>query len=220
VAGGSKGSEKEGKKRVRRSPEEAHALILAAAKKVLSEKGPDAAGLKDVAREAGVSHALVSHYFGTFDQLVEKALEEHVNSIRAGFLSRLPELSEAGPESILDYYFGALTDPAYGRLAVWALLSGRLDAEDFFPRRQKGMKVVADAIEAHYGGEGGAPFTRDDLELMILLVTAAGFGFAAGRDVFFESMGHKPGPARDKWFREQLGRMIRRYMLRDESDEG
>ena len=36
------------------------------AAEVLAELGPDRAGLKDVARRAGVSHGLVTHYFGPF----------------------------------------------------------------------------------------------------------------------------------------------------------
>lgn len=202
---------KERKKRVRRKPEEARAIILEAAKRVLAERGPDRAGLKDIAREAGVSHALVSHYFGTFDQLVEATLESHVLSVREGFLARIDDLSTTGPEAILEYYFEALGNPLYGRLAAWALLSGRLQAADFFPRRQKGMKVIADAIEERFGAD--APFSRDDLELMIIVVTCAGFGYAIGKDVFWESMGHEATPQRDRWLREHLARLIRRQML-------
>ncbi len=202
------------KKRVRRKPEEAKALILEAAKKVLADQGPDRAGLKDIAEEAGVSHALVSHYFGTFDQLVEAALESHILSIRQGFLDRIADLEGAGPEAMLEYYFDALGNPLYGRLAAWALLSGRLEEADFFPRRSKGMAVIADAIEARYGDD--APFDRDDLELMILLVTCAGFGYAMGKDVFWESMGHEATPERDRWLRDQLAKLIRRYMLGEE----
>jgi len=68
-----KGRESESK-RVRRDPEEARSVILDAAERVFAEKGPDAAGLKDVAAMAGVSHALVSHYFGSYDALVEETL--------------------------------------------------------------------------------------------------------------------------------------------------
>jgi AcrR family transcriptional regulator len=57
-------------KRVRRTPEEARTLILDAADSVFREHLPDVVGLKDVARAAGVSHALVTHYFGTYAGLV------------------------------------------------------------------------------------------------------------------------------------------------------
>ena len=64
------------RKRVRRSPEEARTLILDAADAVFREHLPDAVGLKEVAKAAGVSHALVTHYFGTYANLVEAALEK------------------------------------------------------------------------------------------------------------------------------------------------
>ena len=69
------------KKRVRRSPDEARTLILDAADRVFAKKLPDAVGLKDVAREAGVSHALVTHYFGTYDGLVEATLERRFHQM-------------------------------------------------------------------------------------------------------------------------------------------
>ena len=61
--------------RIRRTPKAARALILEAASGVLADLGPDRAGLKEVAAAAGVSHALVTHYFGTFSALVEEVLE-------------------------------------------------------------------------------------------------------------------------------------------------
>ncbi len=63
--------------RTRRSPEEARAVILRAAESLLADRGPDGVGLKDVAVRAGVSHALVTHYFGTIDALIDAALEAH-----------------------------------------------------------------------------------------------------------------------------------------------
>ena len=69
-------------KRARRSPEEARALILEAAERVFATHLPDVVGLKDVAREAGVSHALVTHYFGTYSALVEATLERRFFKLR------------------------------------------------------------------------------------------------------------------------------------------
>ena len=57
--------------RRRRSPELAKQEIMDAAERVFVEFQPDQVGLKDVAREAGVSHALITHYFGTFANMIE-----------------------------------------------------------------------------------------------------------------------------------------------------
>src|ERR1700733_1325987 len=72
------------KPRVRRDPEAARELILAAAEHLFANQSPDVVGLKDVARVAGVSHALVSHYFGTYDRLVDAVLERRAALTRAG----------------------------------------------------------------------------------------------------------------------------------------
>src|SRR6185312_12580404 len=49
--------------RRRRAPETARQEILDAAERVFARLHPDEAGLKVVGREAGVSHALITHYF-------------------------------------------------------------------------------------------------------------------------------------------------------------
>ena len=51
--------------RRRRPPELARQEIVDAAERVFAASQPDQVGLKEVAREAGVSHALITHYFGT-----------------------------------------------------------------------------------------------------------------------------------------------------------
>src|SRR5690349_10474032 len=68
--------------RRRRDPETARAEILDAAERVLSTRPPDQVGLKDVAEVAGVSHGLVSHYFGTYAELVEEVLVRRHRAIR------------------------------------------------------------------------------------------------------------------------------------------
>ncbi len=79
--------------RARRDPDEARALILGAAERLFGSRGPDAVGLKDVARAAGVSHALVSHYFGTYEGLVDAALERRAQKLRERVAALLAEPS-------------------------------------------------------------------------------------------------------------------------------
>ncbi|HSO35692.1 MAG TPA: helix-turn-helix domain-containing protein, partial [Labilithrix sp.] len=74
--------EKPAPRRVRRSPEEAQTVILDAAERVFALHLPDAVGLKEVAREAGISHALITHYFGTYGGLVEATLERRFTRVR------------------------------------------------------------------------------------------------------------------------------------------
>src|SRR6185503_18656066 len=77
--------------RRRRSPEIARQEILDAAERVFTAFQPDQVGLKEVAREAGVSHALITHYFGTYAGLIEAALERRLRTLRETTLNRLRE---------------------------------------------------------------------------------------------------------------------------------
>ena len=53
------------KPRIRRNPEEARALILAAAGKRLEEHGLRGLNIKDVADDSGIKHGTLLHHFGS-----------------------------------------------------------------------------------------------------------------------------------------------------------
>jgi len=143
--------------RKRRTPEEARRLLLDATLGLLARRGPDAFGLKDVANEAGVSHALVTHYFGTFDSLIEAAFADHTTRARGELLGRVSARAAEGPGAWIAEAASYLADPVYGRLALWAMLSGRAEQADFFPRREQGLARVADAIVAMLASESKHP---------------------------------------------------------------
>ena len=197
-------------KRQRRTPEEAKRLILEAAQRLLAARGPSAIALKEVAREAGVSHALVSHYFGTVDALVEAALQAHMEGTRHEMLGRIADVMHAGPREWIDMAFDQLAHPISGRTLAWAILGDHLESEDFFPRRDQGMRMVRDAIEARIRaqlGEDAAPST-EDIEFAILLVFCTGLGYSVARSVVWGSLSREPTPERDRWFREKLADLV------------
>lgn len=196
-----------GKKRVRRTPEEARALILNAALELFAERGPDAVGLKEVAAQAGVSHALITHYFGTYDALVEAAFQEHVDRARASAMGRLDALVNGGPEAWVELAADHLGDATYGRLVVWALMSGRLGADDFVTHRAQGLRAMLDAIHERFRG-----VDRCDLEFAVILVMSASLGYALGRKALWGSLGAKASSKRDRWFRERLSRVVVRLL--------
>lgn len=199
---------------MRRTPEQARATILLAAEKLLAERGPDAVGLKDVAAAAGVSHGLVSHYFGTYEALVEQTLEKQATALRQKLLEQMAASSAEGPDAWIEALFSAISQPLYGRLAGWALLSGRLDRDDFFPRREQGLREIANAIEARYREHYKTlPFSRDDLEFFLMLVLAAAFGYSLGRPVLWASLARDASHERDAWFRRRLSAMLESSML-------
>ena len=174
----------------------------------MADRGPDAVGLKDVAAKAGVSHALVTHYFGTIDNLVDAALEAHAAEQRSKLIERIVAHPEDGPRAWLSHYFEWINQPVTARLFGWALVSGRIDRDDFFSRRQRGAQRVADAVEARLARDGRA-VTREDLDFAVLLVLAASHGYALGRNAFWASLGiDSPGKAEDSRFDERLSDIV------------
>ena len=208
------------RKRVRRTPEEAKALILSAALELFAQHGPDAVGLKEVAGQAGVSHGLVTHYFGTYEALVEAAFQEHVDRAQAATLGRVDELIEGGPKAWVALAAAHLSDPTYGRLVVWALMSGRLGADDFITHRAQGLRRLLDAIEGRFRG-----VDRSKLEFAVILVMSASLGYSLARKALWGSLGaeadcdagtnaRSTDSERDAWFQEQLSEVVVRLLKR------
>ncbi len=175
--------------RVRRNPDDAKALILDAAEKVFSEKGPDAAGLKDVAMKAGISHALITYYFGTYDQLVIAVLERRANRGKE-MAAALVQHSPPGPEAVMQFFIGYLTDPLQVRLITWALLTGKDDA--LIPLSHGALKPIMEGIGQRRRAQLGRKIDAKQLELDITVALAAGFGFALGRELFGRALGRPP----------------------------
>lgn len=128
-------------------------MILEAAERVFAKELPDAVGLKDVAREAGVSHALVTHYFGTYDALVEATLESRFARLREKLFAEIVAVlaDNAEIDEVLAAYRAAIaaaaSEPTTVRLATWAVMSGRASSADFFSHRVQGLKLLADTLE-------------------------------------------------------------------------
>src|ERR1044071_9671346 len=133
--------------RRRRSPEEARQEILDAAERVFARHQPDQVGLKEVAREAGVSHALITHYFGTYAGLLEAALERRNRATREEALIRLREPDAlARPGELLELLFRMVRDPVHLRLMRWMLASERPAASRAFGLQEHGLAIVAEQV--------------------------------------------------------------------------
>jgi AcrR family transcriptional regulator len=114
------------KPRVRRAPEDARVHILDAADAVFARELPDAVGLRDIAEEAGVSHGLVTHYFGTYDGVIAAAIDRRLARAQETAFARLAQLTFAADEiPLLGVLTDLLADRTLTRLVVWSFLTGR-----------------------------------------------------------------------------------------------
>ncbi|MFO0630409.1 MAG: helix-turn-helix domain-containing protein [Polyangiales bacterium] len=85
--------------RRRRSPEAARQEILDAATRRFAARGFDAVSLHDIARAVGVSHALVLHYFESFDGVVRAVIGARNAAVARGCWRASPTTTRRWPRA-------------------------------------------------------------------------------------------------------------------------
>ena len=214
--------------RRRRSPEVARQELLDAAERLFSKERPDDVGLKEVAREAGTSHALITHYFGTYAGLVESVLHRRLLRLRESTTDRLVRDASvlANPTELIAALFKTLGDPVHVRLMKWVLASGQQESQ-VFALQQQGVQLVAhqvvNAIMAdpthqsallHY--QPSADKLRaelvEEIQLSMLTAVAAALGYALTKTALAASIGQPPSPALDEGVQQTLGAMLQAFM--------
>lgn len=198
--------------RRRRAPEEARQEILDAAERVFIEFQPDQVGLKDVAREAGVSHALITHYFGTYANMIEAVLERRVRTLRGGILERLKDPgSLARPAELLSILFTALADPVHLRLTRWLLASERPSAAHAFALREQGLVLVSHQVAMAIDPEPSRQLV-ERVELALVTAVAAAYGYAIGKYALVGALGREASIELDRKVQQTLGDMLQMYL--------
>jgi TetR/AcrR family transcriptional regulator, repressor for neighboring sulfatase len=186
--------------------------LLDAAERVFIEFQPDQVGLKDIAREAGTSHALITHYFGTYAGLVEATLERRLQALREQTREQLKDIRVlAHPENLIGILFRALEDPVHLRLVRWLLASERPSAAHAFGLAANGIQLVAAQVAAAL-----APtVTRevlDKVELAMMTAVAAAYGYAIGKYALVGSAGRQPSRALDEQVQATLAQMVQAHI--------
>src|SRR5687768_16017761 len=134
-------------RRRRRPPEVARQELLDAAERLFGRERPDDVGLKDVAREAGTSHALITHYFGTYAGLVESVQQRRLMRLREATFEQLRDASVLGrPDELIASLFRTLGDPVHVRLMKWVLASGQMESPQVFALQQQSVQLIANQV--------------------------------------------------------------------------
>jgi TetR/AcrR family transcriptional regulator, repressor for neighboring sulfatase len=194
--------------RRRRAPELARQEILDAAERVFAASQPDQAGLKEVAREAGVSHALITHYFGTYAALVEAALERRQRATRETALARLREPDALSrPSDLLALLFQMLDDPVHLRLMRWLLASERPSATRAFTLQDRGLTVISELIARRLVAEPD-PALIHRIEITLLAAVSAAYGYALAKESLTGAVGQTPSRALDDEVRDAIAAMV------------
>jgi TetR/AcrR family transcriptional regulator, repressor for neighboring sulfatase len=200
--------------RTRRAPEVSRQLLLDAAERLFATTNPDEVGLKDVAREAGVSHALITHYFGTYAGLVQATLERRLGALRERVRGRLEETGALErPEELLGVLFDALADPVHLRLLKWVSATEREAAVHAFALQQRGLSVVAHHV-AKAVRKSPTLEQVSTIEVALVTAVAAAMGYAVSKTALAGAIGRDPTPVLDDAVRRTLAAMLQSY-LRD-----
>jgi AcrR family transcriptional regulator len=197
---------------MRRTPELARRELLDAAERLYADHTPDEVGLKAIAREAGVSHALVTHYFGTYAGLVEATLERRIRALRERVLTRLAEAKTlALPIELLGLLFESLADPVHLKLIKWMVASEREPSLSTFTGQDQGMRLIAERVARALTPEPSAEM-REILELSILTAVSAAYGYALNKHALTAALGRTPSPDFDERVRHTLAGMLQSYV--------
>jgi len=205
-------SEAPARTRRRRSPEEAREEILAAADRLLAAQGPEAVGLAAVAREVGVTHGLVTHYFGTFANLVREVFARRNRLAAAAVLEQLVALREHhDPGVLVRLAIDFVTDEVRARLFLWLRFN---DPGGGAGQGANLLRVLIDAIERELPRLLGdrPPPSRETIEDVVLLTLAAGHGYAIGKRPWLRGLGRDDEAAADEAFRRTLLRAVQRLV--------
>ena len=178
----------------------------------MNEFQPDQVGLKEVAREAGVSHALITHYFGTYAGLLEAALERRVSGVREVLLSRLREPQALiHADELLEILFRTLEDPVHLRLTRWLLTSERPAAMHAFGLQRRGLSVAAELLAGWLVPTPDRPLI-EKLEVTLVIAVSAAYGYAITKDALAGSLGREPSRELDDQVRLTMAAMVRGHV--------
>lgn len=200
--------------RRRRTPEQARTEILDAATELIARHGPDGVGLRKVAEAVGVTHGLVTHYFGTYRALVRAVLEREnerkreLVRVRMRDDGRIPYA--AGMTEVL---FEILADERYVRLWTWSQLHGweGEEAPDSPANLSRLVDAVEDGVHTVLPPPDGPDRAR--IEMVVLLAMSGAYGYALGRRHWLAGLGHDPAePRRDEAYRTALSSVLAAYL--------
>jgi AcrR family transcriptional regulator len=162
-------------KRVRRTPEEAKRLILETARALIARTGPQGLRLQDIAAEAGISHPLILHHFGSRAGLVRALTREAAAELKDRLVAAMtqPEFSLGEQlDQVFDAYRGGLAQ----RVAWLAMEDPGGDQSNAAMILQE----ITDTLHTRRvaGAPAGSEIPRSDTAALVHLVAIAAFGEA------------------------------------------
>ena len=157
--------------------------MVAAAEKLFAEHGFAAVSVRDVAAEAGVSHALVHRYLGSKEDVLRSVFKRHENAIRDAAAST-DDLADAMALMMRE---GLARHKDYLRLLLQASLQG-VPFEETMGRMPAGARLATMA-EQIAGAEPADPASQVTPRFAMTAVIALYLGWIASEDWLLQAMG-------------------------------
>ena len=198
-----------GKPRRRRSAEVAREEILNAAQRLLSQGGPDAIRLQDIARDVGISHPTILHHFGSREGLIEALDARAIQALTADVARILQSDEEPQTGELVERVAETMDQQGLARLiALWAMREpdgpSRLDGTD--PAAL--VADVSELIRTRLDEIEGVQADRlEAISFRVRLAVFAMFGQALIGDVLSPVTGEERRAERHRfrqWFSELL----------------
>ena len=219
----SKSQSPEGKPRRRRSAEVAREEILNAAQRLLSQGGPDAIRLQDIARDVGISHPTILHHFGSREGLIEALDARAIHALTADVARILQSDEEPQTGELVERVAETMDQQGLARLiALWAMREpdgpSRLDGTD--PAAL--VADVSELIRTRLDEIEGVQADRlEAISFRVRLVVFAMFGQALIGDALSPVKGEERNAERYRfrqWFSELLLDSVAEDMADSTSD--
>jgi AcrR family transcriptional regulator len=160
------------------------------------------------------THALITHYFGTYRGLVEATLQRRVRAVRARVLERIENAGALQhADELVAILMDALGDPVHVRMLRYVLASERADAAAI-GFQDRGLRLVSARVAASLFGEP-KPRQLQRVEQALLAVVAAAFGWAVGKQVLTTALGRPASKELDDGLRHTLAEMAQLFIGKD-----
>ncbi len=167
--------------------------MLASARRLLVEHGPDAVTLKAVAEDLGMSHTNVLHHFGTAGELQSELMSGMVRDLASALMDVATHLrsDQGAPRALVDMVFDAFDKGGAGKHAAWIILSGNLYLLE--PVREAVGELVR-ALEEKFSHEKGD--THRGVTSAVLMVALMAFGDSVIGEQVKDMVDREPTAAR------------------------